>query len=265
MEHRVGRTVRRSLASAQRLAEVVRPGDWVGRAVDALPVPQVPVVEPWHVSMAGIAERQVLVPGAVARRLHAFDRFGAVEIGPDTVGFDGEVLDWSRVTRVRTQVGWVTASATALDRSLDAAATTLPRVPGRRWLLERIGEVGVSLFAAAASQDVDDLLAAARIVSDDPAALDTLLRARRVVAAIEYRGTRGARTLVASPSAALLQLSLPTATTAILDTAGRHGVPVLHEPLDEHQAGVLLARGLRWRAAAESVWAASGDEGSTSP
>ena len=110
--------------------------------------PAAPVTEVWELSVAEIVRRRDEVPSIASRALGLLDRFGAVRLSPELIGFDDDDVDWSRVVSVRTLPVTQVLSQTAVDRELERIRKLLPPVPGRKWVLSKVGD-GIGELALA--------------------------------------------------------------------------------------------------------------------
>lgn len=265
--------------------------DWVAKAVAAYPRPSTPLTD-WDASVAGLVRHVPYVPRIATLPLELLDRFGAVHLGPGSVGFDGKDIEWDRVVEIRTQHAWASLSADALEANLDQYLTFLPRVPGRGWVFRRVCEVVVSLYLAvlpvddgepgaaptepdaSLTPDTDDAPDHAPPVPDAlaaaPAAPTTTAPTApappspprgRTVTHIVYRRRIGQGESEASTAAVLLQLAFPEAVEATLREARSREIPVVHTPLAEGEMGRVVARAASWRTTALRLRDAAGRPG----
>lgn len=183
-------------------------GRWVREAVAAAPEPRVPWSGPWKCTLAGILVRRPGSPLLTIRPLTALDRFGALHLDTEEVGFDGAPKEWQRVTGLRLREAFELLTTDALEREVSGIRRMFPPIPGRRRALTYLAENLATVLLAALDQDGDAL-------------------GRAVVGELRHRGRAGARH-VERPglfAAALLSLR-PDFGEALLAEAGRHGVPV---------------------------------------
>jgi hypothetical protein len=183
-------------------------GRWVREAVSAAPPPLVPWSGPWKVTLAGILVRRPGSPLLTIRPLTALDRFGALHLDTEEVGFDGEPQEWSKVTELRLRDAFELLTTDALEREVSGIRRMFPPIPGRRRALTYLAENLATVLLAALDQGEDAL-------------------GRAVVGELHHRG-RLAGKHVERPglfAAALLSLR-PDFGEALLAEAARHDVPV---------------------------------------
>lgn len=183
-------------------------GRWVREAVFAAPAPRVPWSGPWKCTLAGILVRRPDSPLLTIRPLTALDRFGALHLDTEEVGFDGEPREWSKVSELRLRNAFELLTTDALEREVSGIRRVFPPVPGRRRALTYLAENLATVLLAALDQGEDAL-------------------GRAVVGELHHRG-RLAGKHVERPglfAAALLSLR-PDFGEALTAEAARHGVPV---------------------------------------
>lgn len=210
--------------------------DWVAAALDAYPRPVYPLAREWDVSVQGLVRLVPYVPRFATAPLGLLDRFGAVTVGPQRVGLDGKDVEWDRVLEIRTEPAWTALSAEALEADLARFVTFIPPLPGRAWVLRKIGELVLSLYLSALPPEdapVDD-------EGGDPLF-------SRVVSSVRYRRRFGQGEADVSATSALLQLALPGTVDTIVRTAAQHGVTVTHVPATETSIGSVVERAAVWR------------------
>jgi hypothetical protein len=177
-------------------------------AVAAAPAPPLPWSGPWKCTLAGILVRRPDSPLLTIRPLTALDRFGALHLDTEEVGFDGEPRDWSKVSELRRREAFELLTTDVLEREVDRIRKLFPPVPGRRKALTYLAENLATVLLAALDQGEDAL-------------------GRPVVGELHHRGRLPGKH-VDRPglfAAALLSLR-PDIGEALLDQAARHGVPV---------------------------------------
>ncbi|MDG4864399.1 hypothetical protein P8605_40270, partial [Streptomyces sp. T-3] len=76
-------------------------GEWVHRALVALPAPAAPAAEQWEFSLGALITTHPRVPAVTAKPLRLLDGMGALRFGPESVGFDGEDIPWEKVRAIR--------------------------------------------------------------------------------------------------------------------------------------------------------------------
>ncbi|MFD6093842.1 hypothetical protein ACFWGN_17135 [Oerskovia sp. NPDC060338] len=231
---------------------------WVGRALDVYPRPDLPLTTHWDASAAGLVRQVPYVPRFATKPLELLDRFGAVHVGPQEIGFDGDAVDWDRVIELRTHPAWSSLSADALEANFAQYLRVIPRLPGRGWVLGKVSELLVSLYLAVVPlpDDVARLLEVGGTAGDDApdegpeAVAERDLFTRRTVTEIVYKRRFGEGERQACTTSVLLQLAFPESTDAMLALAAERGVRVVHVPVDEGEMGATIKRAASWRSAA---------------
>lgn len=177
--------------------------------IDAAPPPTLPWANPWKCTLAGILIRRPDSPLLDAGPLTALDRFGAVHLDGNDVGFDGHHHEWSNVTGVQTRSAIELLTNDALEREVDRLRYLLPPIPGRKRLLMYVAEHLTLVLFTALDQSEDAL-------------------SRQIVSEIAYRGAVPGIRRHARPglfAAALLSLR-PDINAALIGEAERRGLPV---------------------------------------
>lgn len=247
-----------------------KPGDvlagWVSRALDAYPRPALPLATRWDASVAGLVRQVPHMPRFATRPLELLDRFGAVHVGPEGMGFDGDEIAWDRVLEVRTAPAWSSLSADALEANFAQYLRVIPRLPGRGWVLGKVSELLVSLYLAVVPLPDDAaLLLAPDATGEDPEgetpesetprgdaapALPRVPFTERTVTEIVYKKRFGEGEQQASTTSVLLQLAFPESTEAMLALAAERDVTVVHVPVEDGEMGAAIRRAASWRGAA---------------
>lgn len=165
----------------------------------------------WGVGIGEFAADLPQMPGllrGVARRLN---QFGSVVISPVGLEFDGDAVDWSQVTEVRTHrlVGYLFT---------DAIGKQADRLP--LWWFPGRGLVIGGLSRAA--------LTAVAVVADGR--LDGGVFAIRIPAEVRFRGPGRGKQMTPGLPAALV-LADPAVRDCVTATARAHGIPV--RPADD--------------------------------
>jgi hypothetical protein len=129
----------------------------VREAVFAAPVPLVPWSGPWKCTLAGILVRRPRSPLLTIRPLTALDRFGALHLDTEQLGFDGEPRDWTKISELRLRDSFELLTTDALEREVDRIRRLFPPVPGRRKALTYLAENLATVLLAALDQGEDAL------------------------------------------------------------------------------------------------------------
>jgi hypothetical protein len=174
-----------------------------------------PAEERWSLSVGDVIADVVNAPDPVRRAARLLNHFGGVAMSGQSVEFDGDDVDWSDVTEIRTRnlVGYLLSDA--IDKQV--GKLPLPWFPGRGLV---IGAVGTAVLTA--------LVAVARGQLED-GALDV-----RIPAEVHYRGAVRGKELLPGVLAALV-LTDPAVRECLQATAQSHGVDVLRsddDPVD---------------------------------
>ncbi len=188
---------------------VGRGGRWIRESIDAAEGPTLPWANPWKCTLAGILLRRPGSPLLDAGPLTMLDRFGALHLDGERVGFDGEQHDWSRVTAVHRRNGFELLTNDALEREVDRIRHLLPPVPGRKKLMMYLAEHLTIVLFTALDQSEDALR-------------------REIVAEIQYRSSIPGVKRVARPglfAAAFLSLR-PDVNDALTGEAVRREISV---------------------------------------
>ena len=196
-----------------------RGGRWMRDSIAVAPTPMVPWANPWKCTLAGILVRRPGSPLLTVHPLTLLDRFGALHLDAEQVGFDGEPRDWSKVGGVRLHPAFDLLTTQALAQEVDRIRPLLPPVPGRKRVLTFLAENLATVLLAALDQGDDAL-------------------GREIVGELHHRGRVPGSRRVARPglfAAALLSLR-PDINEALVGEARRHGVKVTpadpeHRPL----------------------------------
>ena len=175
--------------------------------VDSRRPPAGPVAERWSLGVGDLLAEHPQVPKRLRGLVRRLDRFGGLAITPDTIAFDGDDVDWSDVTGVRTRhvVDYLLGDAvqTQVER------IPLPWFPGRRRLLDALGRAVLTVTIATAKDQLDNR------------GLDL-----RIPAEIEYRGAfRRRKTLGAGVLGAVVLID-PAVRDCVTATAQAKGIPV---------------------------------------
>ena len=191
-------------ADESEVAELV---DRLRSLVDSRRPPPGPIAEPWSLGIGDLLAEHPRVPNRLRGLVRKLDRFGGLALTPDTIAFDGDHIDWSDVTEIRTRHVVDYLLGDAVHAQLEKIP--LPWFPGRRRLLGALGKAMLIVTIATAKSQLDDR------------GLDL-----RVPAEIEYRGAfRRRRTVYAGVLAAVI-LADPTVNGCVTATADANGIPV---------------------------------------
>ena len=165
-----------------------------------------PAEERWSLSIGDVVADAVGAPEPVRRVVRLLNHFGGVAFSGQSVEFDGDDVDWSDVTDIRTRnlVGYLLSDA--IDNQV--GKLPLPRFPGRGLLLGAVGAAALTALVAVARQQLEE------------GPLDV-----RIPAEVHYRGIVRGKELAPGVLAALL-LTDPAVRNCLQETARTHGVDV---------------------------------------
>ncbi|WP_082943601.1 hypothetical protein [Mycobacterium sp. 1274761.0] len=165
-----------------------------------------PTEERWSLSVGDVVADVVKAPEPVGRIVRLLNHFGGVAFSAQSVEFDGDDVDWSVVTEIRSRnlVGYLLSDA--IDKQV--GKLPLPRFPGRGLLIEAVGAAVLTALVAVARRQLED------------GPLDV-----RIPAEVHYRGVLRRKEL--SPGVlATLVLTDPAVRRCLQETARAHGVDV---------------------------------------
>lgn len=175
--------------------------------VDSRRPPAGPIVERWSLGVGDLLAEQPKVPRRLRGLVRKLDRFGGLEITPDKIAFDGDDVDWSDVTEIRTRhvVDYLLGDAVQAQ----VERLPLPWFPGRRRLLDALGKAVLTVTIATAKDQLEHR------------SLDL-----RVPAEIEYRGAFRRRKELSAGVIAAVLLADPAVNRCLVATAEAKGIPV---------------------------------------
>lgn len=186
-----------------------------------------PATERWSLSIGDLVGDLVNAPEPVRRAARLLNHFGGVALSGQSVEFDGEDVEWSDVTEIRTRnlVGYLLSDA--IDRQ--AGKLPLPRFPGRGLLIDAVGSAVLTALAAVAGRQLQH------------GPLDV-----RIPAEVHYRGVLRSKELTPGVLAALA-LADPAVRDCLQETARTHGVEV--KPSDSDPVDAATRRAARIKSA----------------
>ena len=186
-----------------------------------------PADERWSLSIGDAVADAVSAPEPVRRVVRLLNHFGGIALSAQSVEFDGDDVDWSDVTEIRTRnlVGYLLSDA--IDKQV--GKLPLPRFPGRGLLLDAAGSVVLTALVAVARQQLED------------GPLDV-----RIPAEVHYRGVLRGKELSPGVLAALV-LTDPAVRRCLQETARAHGVDV--QPSDDDPVDAAARRADRIKSA----------------
>ncbi|MFI1970507.1 hypothetical protein [Streptomyces cinnamoneus] len=211
-------------------------GDWVVSALRSLPAPAAPARQEWEFSLGALICRHPRVPAITAKALRPLDAIGALRFGPESVGFEGEDVPWSKVVHVQLHDAFSAMTTDALDAEIDRVRDLLPMVPGRKWVVTKAVEGLATVMLAALEQAGEQRLETVPVACE-----------------ITYRGALGMKkTLRANMFTTALLAQQAEVMHSLVLTAQAYGVPVL--PADPPRHGTPTgARVLALRSRTDAV------------
>lgn len=196
-------------------ASLAPAAEWARAVVETYPQPRLPLEQDWEVSTATLMGRVPNVPRVAVRLLRLLNRFAAIRLGVDEVGFDGERIAWSQVTEVRTHRLAEVFGGSLLEAEIERLSARLPPVPGRTWVVARIAELMLTLVHLSAGSPAVD---APEESGDDP----------RIAVEIIHNGhLRKEMRHQAGLCSALLLAAMPEANSALTSLAEERGIAVV--------------------------------------
>lgn len=173
------------------------------------PPPPGPIEQPWEFSISALIRRRYRVPAAAQKALDGLDRFGALRLRPESLGYDECDVGWTQLVEIQTRPLAEALSRTALDHELERARKLIPPIPGRKWLLQKLADELGALWHAAIVKRTD-------------------MSSKHVPLQLVYRASLG-RTKVATGGMVVTATlaGIPATTDAILATAAAYSVPVI--------------------------------------
>lgn len=186
-------------------------GEWAYAALTSIDPPAVPALEPWKISIGALLLRHPQIPQLAHKALGLLDGFGAVHIGPDAVGFDGEEIAWDKVIEIRTRNAFEVMTTQALEHEVDRLRQFLPPVPGRKWVVTKAAEAIATVVLAALERG----------------SVDQRLDELDVPVEIVHRGLMGRhRVRTGGLFAAASLVVVDQLNASLLATAQKRGIPV---------------------------------------
>jgi hypothetical protein len=165
-----------------------------------------PITGRWALSIGDMVADHSLTPDKLRGLARKLNHFGGVAISEESVEFDGDDVQWSDVTEIRTRSLIEYLFTGGVDTQADKLP--LPWFPGRRMLIDAISRAALTLLLATAKQQLDG------------GALDI-----RIPAEVHYRGMLRTRELAPGMLAAVV-LADPAVGQCFQATAEAHGITV---------------------------------------
>lgn len=165
-----------------------------------------PVVGRWALGIGDMIADHSLTPNKLRGLARKLNHFGGLAISEEGVEFDGDDVQWSDVTEIRTRSLIEYLFTGGVDKQADKLP--LPWFPGRGMLINLISRAALTLLLAAAKQQLEG------------GALEI-----RIPAEVHYHGMVHTRELSPSMLAAVV-LADPAVRQCFEATAQTHGITI---------------------------------------
>jgi hypothetical protein len=165
-----------------------------------------PIVGRWALGIGDMVADHPLTPDRLRGLARKLNHFGGVAISEESVEFDGDDVEWSDVTEIRTRSLVEYLFTGGVDTQADKLP--LPWFPGRRLVINAISRAALTLLLAAAKQQLEG------------GALEI-----RIPAEVHYRGMLRNRELAPGMLAAVI-LADPAVRQCFEATAQAHGITI---------------------------------------
>jgi hypothetical protein len=165
-----------------------------------------PVVGRWALGIGDMLADHSLTPNKLRGLVRKLNHFGGVAISEEGVEFDGDDVQWSDVTEIRTRSLIEYLFTGGVDKQADKLP--LPWFPGRGLVINAISRAALTLLLAAAKQQLEG------------GALQI-----RIPAEVHYHGMLRSRELSPSMLAAVV-LADPVVRQCFEATAQEHGITI---------------------------------------
>lgn len=185
-----------------------------------------PATERWGVGVGEVAASLPKLPGLIRGIARQLNQFGSVVVSPGGIEFDGDEVEWSKVTEIRTRrlLGYLFTDA--VTKQVDRLPVWW--FPGRALVLSGLTHTALTGVALAADLQLDrgifTVYIPAEVRSKGP-----LWRERQIHPGLP----------------AALVLADPAVRDCVEATAQAHGVPVIPAPDDALEAAARRAAVIR--------------------
>lgn len=176
-------------------------------ALDKRRPPPGPITQPWSFGVGVLLAEHPKVPRRLHWAVRKLDRFGGIAVNPEQIAFDGDEVDWDKVTEVQTRHVVDYLLGDAVQQQLETLP--VPWFPGRKRLLDALGQALLTVVIATAKDQLERL------------DLDL-----RIPAEIEYKGMLRTRKTVSAGVLSAVVLADPSVNRSIVETAAARGIPV---------------------------------------
>jgi hypothetical protein len=169
--------------------------------------PAGPIPGEWSVGVGDLFAEHPRVPKRVRGLVARLNRFGGLSYSPRAIAFDGEDVPWEKVTELRTRHVVDYLVGDAVQQQIENLP--VPWFPGRRRLLDALGQAILTVTIATAKSQLD------RVELD-----------LRVPAEVVYRASFGRTKELNAGVLSALVLADPAVNASVLATALARGVTV---------------------------------------
>ena len=177
--------------------------------LEAIGAPDYPLTSPWSIGFGEFLGGIAGVPEFVRPAAGALDRFGSLAISGDALVIDGKKIPWSDVTAVTFGSPADAVSAWSGDLAVEHLASTLPRFPGRNWVIR----LSIDILATIC------LAIAATIVEGEQ------IGGRPIPMTVQYRSGVKRKEVSLGLFAALIASSKPGVGSAVMEQVQRYSIP----------------------------------------
>jgi hypothetical protein len=126
--------------------------------------PAGPIQGEWAIGIGDLLAEHPRVPQRVRGLVGRLNRFGGVSYSPRGVGFDGDDVPWEKVTEVRTRHVVDYLVGDAVQQQVENLP--VPWFPGRRRLLDALGQAILTVTIATARDQLDKLELGPRVPAE---------------------------------------------------------------------------------------------------
>jgi hypothetical protein len=192
--------------------------------------PAGPIPDEWSIGVGDLLAEHPRVPRRVRGLVVKLNRFGGISYSPQEVVFDGDDVPWEKVTEVRTRHVVDYLVGDAVQQQVENLP--VPWFPGRRRLLDALGQALLTVTIATAKDQLDNL--------------DT-----RIPAEIVYKASFGRTKELNAGLVSALILTDPMVSDALVATAQARGITVT--PADDEIVGDAEERAEKIRAKVKAL------------
>lgn len=182
-----------------------------------------PATQRWGVGVGEVAADRV--PGPLRGIARQLNQFGSVVVSPGGIEYDGDEVDWSKVTEIRARrlVGYLITDA--ITKQVDRFP--LWRFPGRGLVLSGLSQAALTAIAVVADLKLDSGVFTVYIPAE-----------------VHYKGLLRAKDIQPGVPAALV-LADPAVRDLVETTAQAHGIRVVLAEDDALEVAAARAAAIR--------------------